>query len=225
MTRVQANVIAKSERALLTWLCARLPAWLTPDRLTVLGVCGALLVLVAQLASRAIPAFLWLASFGLLVHWFGDSLDGSVARFRRIERPVYGYFLDHTVDAACNLLIMVGFGSTLGIRMDIALYALVAYFMLCMYVFINNHLSGVFQLSFVGMGPTELRMFLIGINIWMFFGGPVHFTVAGEAFSPYDVLIGCGATIMVAIFAVRVAIGIRALRDSRPDAPRPADAA
>ena len=111
---------------------------------------------------------------------------------------------------------MVGFGCTLGIRMDIALYALVAYFMLCMYVFINNHLSGVFQLSFVGMGPTEIRLFLIVINAWMFFGGPVHFAVGNETFSPYDVFVAFGATVMVAIFAVRVAIGIRDLRDPRP---------
>ncbi len=103
-----------------------------------------------------------------------------VARFRGIERPIYGYFVDHTVDALGNLIIMIGFGLTLYIRMDVSLFALLGYFLLCMYVFINNHLSGVFQLSFVGMGPTELRLCLVALNTWMFFGGPENFKFAGQ---------------------------------------------
>jgi archaetidylinositol phosphate synthase len=211
--RIQANVIAQSERRLLTWLAARLPSWVTPDRLTVLGVLGAALVLVAQIASRHDHAYLWLASFGLVVHWFGDSLDGSLARYRRIERPIYGYFLDHTVDALCNFMIMAGFGLTLFIRMDVALFALVGYFFLCMYVFINNHLSGTMQLSFLGFGPTELRLCLIAINTAMFFCGRAGFSVAGEFFSWYDCVLLFAGTMFVAVYVVRVGIGIRELRD------------
>ncbi len=211
--RIQANVVAQSERRLLTWLAARLPAWVTPDRLTALGVAGATLVLVAEAASQHDRAYLWLASAGLVVHWFGDSLDGSLARFRGIERPIYGYFLDHTVDALCNFMIMVGFGLAPFIRMDAALFALVGYFFLCMYVFINNHLSGVFQLSFLGLGPTELRLCLIAINTAMVVFGPVRFSVGGQVFSLYDGVLVFAGVVFVSIYVVRVAVGIRTLRD------------
>jgi archaetidylinositol phosphate synthase len=213
VSRIQSNIIARRERAFLNWVCPRIPAWVMSDHLTALGVAGAVLVLVSQAASRSGRWFFWLASFGLVVHWFGDSLDGSIARFRGVERPIYGYFLDHTVDALCNLVIMVGFGLTLYIRMDVSLFALVGYFLLCMYVFINNHLSGVFRLSFVGMGPTEIRLCLIAVNTWMFFGGPLGFKIAGQAFSYYDAFLFFGASVMVFIFVFRVLIGIRDLRD------------
>lgn len=213
VTRVQTNVFARRERQFLDWLCARLPARVMPDHLTLLGVAGAVLILASYVASRFNPAFLWLASVGFVVHWFGDSLDGSLARHRRIERPIYGYFLDHTVDAICNLMIMAGIGLSLNVRMDVALFALVGYYLLCMYVFINNHLSGVFQLSFLGFGPTELRLCLIAINTWMFFAGHVGVTIDGEFFSFYDgVLFAAGAAFTI-IFVVRMLSGIRDLRD------------
>ena len=211
--RVQANVIALKERQLLNWLCTRLPDWVTSDKLTIFGVAGAVLIFVSYLASRWNPAFLWVASFGFVINWFGDSLDGSVARYRGNERPIYGYFLDHTVDAINNLLIMAGIGSTLHVRMDVALFTLIGYYLLCMYVFINNHLSGVFQLSFLGFGPTELRICLIAIDTGMFFAGHVGMSIGGEFFSYYDAILLFAATIFVAIFLVRVAIGVRTLRD------------
>ena len=211
--RVQSNVIARRERQLLNWLCARLPAWVTSDRLTVLSVVGAMLSLGGYLASRSVPGALWLASLGLVVNWFGDSLDGSLARHRRLERPIYGYFLDHTVDALSNLMIMGGLGLTLHVRMDVALFALVGYYLLCMYVFINNHLSGVFQLSFLGLGPTELRLGLIAINVWMFYGGHLGITLDGQFFSVYDALLVVAGIAFTAIFIVKMVSGIRELRD------------
>lgn len=211
--RIQTNVVARSERRLLTWLCARLPTWVTPDGLTALGVFGAALVFLSYVLSRSYSAFLWLASVGFVIHWFGDSLDGSLARFRRIERPAYGYFLDHTVDAICNLAIMAGLGFSVGVRMDVALFALVGYYLLCMYVFINNHLSGVFQLSFLGFGPTELRLCLIAITTALFFTGPVGATIGGEVFTIYDAIIFATGCIFVGLFIRSVATGLRRLRN------------
>lgn len=212
-TRVQRNVVARGERAVLDWLCERLPPGLTPDGLTLIGVCGALLVLASYVGSRWHPEFLWLASFGFVVHWFGDSLDGSLARHRRIERPIYGYFLDHTVDAICNLMIMVGLGATRYVRMDVALFALIGYYLLCIYVFINNHLSGVFRLSFLGFGPTELRVGLIVLNVVMYALGPEGFVLAGEKATPYDVFIFSVGVIFTIVFLIQVLAGIRMLRD------------
>ena len=211
--RIQTNVVAIRERQLLNWLCTKLPAWVMPDHLTSLGVAGAILVLASYGLSRLNPAFLWLASFGLVIHWFGDSLDGSLARFRRIERPIYGYFLDHTVDALCNLMIMGGIGLTAYVRMDVALFALLGYYLLCMYVFINNHLSGVFQLSFLGFGPTELRLCLIAINTGMIVAGHPGVTIRGLFFSYYDGVLLFAGVVFTCIFVVRMIAGIRTLRD------------
>ena len=220
--RIQTNVIARRERQLLTWFCAHLPAWITSDRLTAISVVGAALVFVSYILSRTMPALLWLASFGLMLNWFGDSLDGSLARYRSMERPIYGYFLDHTIDAINNLLIMAGIGFTLHVRMDVALFALIGYYLLCIYVFINNHLSGVFQLSFLGLGPTELRLGLVGINTWMFFAGHLGATLGTQFFSAYDALLLIAGTIFTIIFVIRMMAGIRELRDpSRSGAASP----
>lgn len=213
VTRIQTNVVARRERQILDWLCAKLPAWVMPDHLTVVGVAGAALVFASYAASRFNPAFLWLASVGFVIHWLGDSLDGSLARHRRTERPIYGYFLDHTVDAICNLAIMAGIGLTLHVRMDVALFTLIGYYLLCMYVFINNHLSGVFQLSFLGFGPTELRLCLIAINTWMFFAGHIGVTIDGQFFSYYDGVLLFAGSVFTAIFVARMLAGISNLRD------------
>ena len=216
VTRIQLNIIARRERQLLTFLCSRLPRSVTPDGLTALSVAGAALVFASYLASRYDARFLWLASFGFVVNWFGDSLDGSLARFRGIERPLYGYFLDHTVDALNNLVMMAGLGLSTAVRMDVSLFALVGYYLLCIYVFISNHLSGVFQLSFLGFGPTELRICLIAINTAIVLVGVGGWRIGGAVFTPYDGVLLFAGVMFVGVFLARVAIGIRQLRP-RPD--------
>jgi phosphatidylglycerophosphate synthase len=210
--RVQSNIVARQERHLLNYICARLPAWVTPDGLTLLGVAGAFTVFAGYAGSRYDPWFLWLATLGYVIHWFGDSLDGSLARHRRIERPKYGYFLDHSVDAFCNFFIMTGLGLTLYVRMDVALFVLIGYYMLCMYVFLNNHVTGMFQLSFLALGPTELRIGLIGINTWMFTEGKVGGFIGNEFFSLYDVALICVGIGFVAVFTYRMMMTIMELR-------------
>jgi phosphatidylglycerophosphate synthase len=212
-TRVQLNFVAYRERQLLDWLCARLPKRMTPDHLTLIGILGACVVFAGYLGSRFDPIFLWLATLGSILHWFGDSLDGSLARHRRCERPKYGYFLDHSVDAFCNLIIVVGFGLSGIVRMDVALFALVGYYMLCMYAFLNNHVNGVLQLSFGAFGPTEIRLCMIAINIWAYVQGKVGVIVDGTFFSVFDFpVIGMGVA-CVGIFIYQMLTGIWALKD------------
>lgn len=158
--RVQSNFVARRERAVLNWLCARLPQWVTSDLLTAVGICGAVLVLCGYVGTRFDRAFVWLASLGFVLNWFGDSLDGSLARYRRKERLRYGYFLDATTDAISNMIIMIGVGLSPYVRMDVALFALLGYYLLCIYVFLHYHLNGIYQLSFLAFGPTELRLVL-----------------------------------------------------------------
>jgi archaetidylinositol phosphate synthase len=189
-----------------------MPRAVTPDRLTGLGVIGAVIVFTGYVGSRFDPAFFWLATVGFIVHWFGDSLDGSLARYRRVERPRYGYFLDHSVDAVCNFVIMVGLGLSAYIRLDVALFVLLGYFMLCMYVFLYNHVSGSFQLSFLALGPTELRVGLIAINFWMYFAGKSEISVGRESFSAYDLVLSGVSIIFVSLFVVNLLTVARRLR-------------
>lgn len=224
--RIQGNLVARRERQLLNWLCARLPTFVTPDSLTITSVIGAVVVFLGYAMSRSQPGFLWLASFGLVLNWFGDSLDGSLARHRHIERPIYGYFLDHTVDALCNLMIMAGLGLTFDVSMAAALFALIGYFLLCIYVFISNHVSGIFQLSFLWGGPTELRMMIVGLNIGMFFAPHAGMTLDGSFVTIYEALVLLAGAVMTLIFVYRMALGIRKLRDpARSGAALPSQSA
>ncbi|HZY14366.1 MAG TPA: hypothetical protein VFE89_16740 [Beijerinckiaceae bacterium] len=126
-----------------------------------------------------------------------------------MQRPKYGYFLDDSVDAFCNFFIMTGLGVTLYVRMDVALFVLIGYYMLCMYVFLNNHVTGMFQLSFLALGPTELRIGLIGINTWMFAQGKIGGTIGGEFVSVHDVALMCVGIGFVAVFTYRMLVGRR----------------
>src|SRR5258706_9713650 len=106
--RAEGGIITPYEKPVLAWLVDQLPASVLPDHLTALGVIGALLAALSLCASHFAPEFLWLAFIGLVVNWLGDSLDGTLARRRQIERPRYGFFVDHLSDVASLLLIVVG---------------------------------------------------------------------------------------------------------------------
>ena len=121
-----------------------------------------------------------MASFGLLMNWFGDSPDGSLARYRRVERPQFGFFLDHSMDAASNLMIAVGLGLSPYVDMGAALFTLVGYLLLGLSVFLSTHVSGQLRLSFLGFGPTELRLTMILFNLAVFLMGPVTSAFLGR---------------------------------------------
>jgi archaetidylinositol phosphate synthase len=210
--RVQNNILAKPERVVLNSLCSQMPSAVTPDALTAIGVVGAGIVFVGYVGSRFNPAFFWLAIVGFLVNWFGDSLDGSLARFRGVEKQRYGYFLDHSADALSILLILLGLGFSPYVRLDVALLVLVSYFLMCIYVFLYNHVSGSFQISFASLGPTELRIGLILLNLWMYVDGPSKIAIFGKIFSVYDLAIGVVAASLVGLFLVSTSRAVRRLR-------------
>src|SRR5687768_18431311 len=109
-TREKTFLLARPEARALDWIARRIPARVLPDHLTLLGVLAALGIAAAYVLSNRDPAWLWAASALLVVHWLGDSLDGTLARVRRIERPTYGYYLDHLVDAVATGVIGIGLG-------------------------------------------------------------------------------------------------------------------
>jgi phosphatidylglycerophosphate synthase len=156
--RSQQNFLAKSERRLLTWLCKKMPRWVTPDMLTATGVTGAGIIFIGYASSAINSSWLWLAIAGYFLHWFGDSMDGSLARFRQIERPAFGYFIDHSCDGFATFLIVAGMGLSPYVRLDAALFALVGYLLLFVHAVLAVRVLGELKLSYMAAGPTELRL-------------------------------------------------------------------
>lgn len=171
--RVNRSLTAAVERPLLAWLARRCPASVTPDMLSALGLAGALAAGMGYALARQGIGFIWLASAGILVNWLGDSLDGTLARFRHIERPRYGYFLDHYLDALSVVLVCGGIGMSGQVRMDIALLAMSGYLLMNVLVHMKAYVQGVFQIAYLGTGPTEIRLALVAGNTFVcLFGNP-----------------------------------------------------
>jgi phosphatidylglycerophosphate synthase len=166
-TRIQQNILARGERRLLNWLCARLPAWVTPDQLTALGFAGAVMVAAGYMLSWIDGEWLGLSLAGYVVNWFGDSLDGSLARWRRIERPNYGYFVDHSVDGVATFLMVGAIGLSPYVRFDVALIGVISYLLLSIHTFLAAKVVGEFRLSYLSGGPTELRLMLMAMTVAM----------------------------------------------------------
>ena len=163
-------LLAGPERRVLRWIAARLPRSWMPDHLTILGVLGALTVSVGYALSARHPGWLWLASGGLVVNWFGDSLDGTLARVRLTERPKYGYYLDHMVDAFTTIAIGAGIGFSPYVALPIALAIVILYLCLSINVYLESAVLGVFDLGYGAFGPTEMRILLILANTGLFAG-------------------------------------------------------
>ncbi|MEO7786771.1 MAG: CDP-alcohol phosphatidyltransferase family protein [Sphingomicrobium sp.] len=214
LTRIQRNVLARSERSLLNAMCARMPVWVTPDLLTAIGVGGAIIIFAGYALSGFNPAFLWLAIAGYAVQWFGDSMDGSLARFRKIERPSFGYFLDHSCDGLTSLLILVGIGLSPFVRLDVALLALAGYLLLSVHAYLSARVLGELKLSYLNAGPTELRIALIAMTIGMMLLGaaPGRFGLV----SGFDLIVGGVAAALIGLFVVQTLVTARRLNVMEP---------
>lgn len=168
-TRIQTSLLNPSEKVILRALARRIPLFVTSDHLTAIGVVGAVIVLVGYALTTYSPAWLWLANAGFFINWFGDSLDGTLARFRNQQRPLYGFYIDHNLDCVCAFLMVLGAGMSAYMSLTAALLIIVPYFMLDVFVMINAHLKNEFQLTFAKLGPTELRLIIILVNACFFF--------------------------------------------------------
>ncbi len=173
-TRIQTSIINGAERKALNWMSARMPAWVTSDILTWVGIAGAVLIGLGFILSDYNINWLWLSSFGLVVNWFGDSMDGSIARYRNTQRPIYGYYLDHTVDCINMTFMFAGIGLSQLARMDLALFAYLIYTFLIVNVSINAHLKSEFKLTYAKLGPTEFRIIVIILNTLLIFIEPLR---------------------------------------------------
>jgi phosphatidylglycerophosphate synthase len=213
-------LLAVPERRLLRWIAARLPRWILPDDLTLLGVLAAFGICAAYQLSNNDLAWLWAASGLLVVQWIGDSLDGTLARVRKIERPTYGYYIDHIVDAIATAAICIGLGLSPLMLLSVGTLIAVGYLVLSINVYLESFAFGRFNIGYGFVGPTEVRLILIAINTAVALGWGLSFHVADLRLTALD-LIGLGIVVAMALaLAVRVTRNLRELSRKEPAASR-----
>lgn len=161
-TRKNASLTAAAEKRLLIWIARRLPTSVGSDHLSALGLAS---MAVAGLSFAAFRVAPWAAAAGVVValaaNWFGDSLDGTVARVRGQQRPRYGFYVDHVIDVAGTTMLLAGLACSTLMHPLVAGAVLVGYLLVSSESYLATHASGVFRMSFVGFGPTELRLLLM----------------------------------------------------------------
>jgi phosphatidylglycerophosphate synthase len=209
-------LLAEPERRLLRKIAVLLPAWVTSDQLTVVGVLAATGAGVAYALSGLHAGWLWVASAMLVLNWFGDSLDGTLARVRFAERPRYGYYLDHIVDAYATAAIGIGLGLSPFVSLGVALGLVVVYLALSINVYLESAVFGAFRLGYSRLGPTEGRLMLIAVNA----GLALHHFIPGMSGVPIrlvaDGLLAALALGMVAMLVGRFARNLKNLARMEP---------
>ena len=183
--RKQLSMLAVAEKKVLVWLARRMPAWVNSDHLTVLGflsmIAAGLFYWAASRDRRALVGVI----VALALNWFGDSLDGTLARVRNRLRPRYGFYVDHITDAIGTFFLLGGLALSSYMNPFIALGLMIAYFLLSIEVYLTTYTIGAFHLSFWSFGPTELRLLLCIGNIALFYRPVVH--LLGQELLLFDV--------------------------------------
>jgi archaetidylinositol phosphate synthase len=183
--RLQESFTAAAERKALAWLAARLPARVNSDHLTLLGFVAMILAGASYAFARTHRAGLILATLFLALNWFGDSLDGTLARLRNRQRPRYGFYVDHMIDTFGGFFLMGGLAISGFVDWRVALGMFVAFLMLSVQVYLAAHTVGTFQLSFAKFGPTEIRILLALGNAALWFHPEAR--VFGSPYRIFDV--------------------------------------
>lgn len=202
--REQTSLLAPLEQIALQWLVKRLPIWVTPDHLSILGLLAMLFGGVSYYFSRENILFLHLVNFCLALNWFGDSLDGTLARYRNKQRPKYGFYVDHMIDTFGTLFLVVGLITSGFMSERVALGVLIVYFMLSINSYLAAYSLNVFSISFWKFSPTELRILLAIGNLFLF--THPYSNIFGHKFLLYDVggVVGIiGMSVMLVVSTVK----------------------
>jgi archaetidylinositol phosphate synthase len=188
-----------------------------PDLLTAIGLFGGVIIAVGYWLCNVNRNFLWLVDIGLLVNWFGDSLDGTLARYRKIERFQYGYFIDHTVDTLTQTLICIGLGLSPFVSFNYALLTLIGYLQLGILTYVDTAVTGVFKISYGKIGPTEIRVIIVIVNLIFYFAHNPILQLPFLQIALFDVVALILATAFFVYFIVFTLLRATAL--SRLDQP------
>src|SRR5215468_4998873 len=200
--RTQESFLAALEKKTLVWLAARTPSWVNSDHLTLLGLAAMAGAGAGYWWSRTNPAGLLLVIVCLALNWLGDSLDGTLARFRNHQRPRYGFYVDHVVDAFGALFLLGGLALSGYMSPMVAVGLLVAYLLLSIEVYLATYTLGDFKISYYKMSPTELRILLCIGNIALLHKSVVH--LFGRAYRLFDVAGTMGISGMMLLLLISV---------------------
>lgn len=207
ISRRNESFLMRSERRLLAFLVRRIPESVTSLQLSVLGLAGAVLAAGSLMASSISKAFILPFALGVAVNWFGDSLDGTLARYRRQERPRFGFLVDHTLDLFSFIFLIVAFGLSPYLSLVSSLVILLCYLLFSAYTYIRAATHHVHQMSYIGVGATEFRILMV---VWV---------CIGAVFGLREPLIGRFSSLDIAIFVLAaiavIGLGIKAVRDAR----------
>jgi phosphatidylglycerophosphate synthase len=215
-TRTARFITTRFEQWFLPRVAQRLPKRVLPDHLTVLGLVAATGIAVAYLFSNRDPMWLWTVNLGLVIHWVADSLDGTLARVRRIQRPRYGFYLDHICDAYSTFALGLGLGLSPYMLLGVSMAIVVAYLVLSINVYLETYIFGEFRYGYGIAGPTEARALVIVLNIVALTASGLPFNFFGIGMTVFD-LFGIAAALgMTALLSVRVGRNLRTLAGLEP---------
>jgi phosphatidylglycerophosphate synthase len=202
--RQQLGLLARAESRVLLWLARHTPAWINSDHLTLLGFLGMIGAGICYTLSGRDKLFLHAVSVCLVLNWLGDSLDGTLARYRNKLRPRYGFYVDHIVDTFGTFFLIGGMALSGYMSERVSLFLLIAYFMVSINVYLAAYCLGTFRISFGAFSPTELRVLLIVGNFFLFYKPKVH--VLEQSYLLFDVggVIGIVGMVLILVVATVV---------------------
>ena len=183
--REQTSVLAPLERAALYGLARRMPSWVNSDHLSILGLVGMLGAGACYALSKQNPLMLHVVNLFIFLNWFGDSLDGTLARYRDRQRPRYGFYVDHIIDAFGAVFLILGLALSGYMSERVAAALLIAFLMLAINSYLAAYALGVFKISQWKMGPTEMRLLLMIGNVFLIYHPYAH--VRHKVYLLYDV--------------------------------------
>jgi phosphatidylglycerophosphate synthase len=183
--RQQTSILAPLERAALRGLARRMPASVNSDHLSVLGLVGMFMAGVCYALSKQNPLMLHCVNVFIFLNWFGDSLDGTLARYRDRLRPRYGFYVDHIIDAFGTLFLILGLALSGYMSERVAAAMLIVFLMLAINTYLTAYALGVFKISQWKMGPTEMRLLLMIGNVYLIYHPHAH--VFGHVYLLFDV--------------------------------------
>lgn len=198
------HLLRPFEAYVLPRMARRLPARVMPDHLTAIGFVSALAIGICYALTNRSSAYLWAANVLWVVNWFGDSLDGTLARVRHTERPRYGYYLDHVTDMFSAGFVCLGLGLSPYLLLSVALAILIAYYLMSINVYLETQVLGVFDFGYNLIGPTELRVILIIAGTALALGFEPVIELKGVPIGPIDVLGLLGVLMMIILLLRRI---------------------
>lgn len=215
---INTAITAKAEEKAKEIICPRIPEWIGPDHLTLIGVIGIVIVSIGFVLGYLNRYYLGLVPLGLIINWFGDSFDGSIARYRKRTRPNYGYYIDKIVDAVVMIIVGLGLGLSGFVKIEIAILLTAIYLAMMINVDLLVYVKGEAKNSFGWFGPTEFRIIGIIFSIVMFFMPVKYYDIYGYLVTQYDIVVLVLSVLMFLILISEIVKnGIRLNKEDTKD--------